>query len=466
MSAGERTGVFVIGGGPAGAALAIRLSQLGHRVTLAERSRSARCRFGESLAPAVLAQVGLLGAADAVARAAIRPCRRTVVRWQNGDEDAPDLPGPPGLLVDRRRFDAILLALAREHGVRVLQPASVRRCWRDAQGWSLEIESGDGRFSFAADFVAIATGRSGSSRRARDVIGCRTMALYACWQGIGLPSEPQIEAGHESWYWGMPLPDGRFSTMAFVDFEWLRQHRAEPLEGTFKRLIAGTRLLAGCGGAALASPVRAADATAYLDSAPVEPGRIKVGEAALALDPLSSSGVQRSIQTAVAAAIVLNTLSRRDHDGIATRFYRNSLATAAARHQRWAAGFYSKAGADRDSRFWRDRAACAEPELDPSPVGPPPDPERRVALAAAAELVATPCLVGDFVAMRDALRHPRLEEPVAFVAGHELGPLLRQFRPGMTVRDVVHCWSDRIAIDSAVRLMAWMWHAGVLEVAC
>jgi hypothetical protein len=100
------------------------------------------------------------------------------------------------------------------------------------------------------------------------------------------------------------------------------------------------------------------------------------------------------------------------------------------------------------------------------PVAPPPDLERRVALAAAAELVATPCLVGDFVAMRDALRHPRLEEPVAFVAGHELAPLLRQFRPGMTVRDVVHCWSDRIAIDSAVRLTAWMWHAGVLEGAC
>ena len=234
---------------------------------------------------------------------------------------------------------------------------------------------------------------------------------------------------------GTPLPDGRFSTMAFVDFEWLRQHRAEPLEGTFKRLIAGTRLLAGCGGAALAYRC-GPQMRPPIYSAPVEPGRIKVGEAALALDPLSSSGVQRSIQTAVAAAIVLNTLSRRDHDGIATRFYRNSLATAAARHQRWAAGFDPKAGADRDSRFWRDRAACAEPELDPSPVGPPPDPERRVALAAAAELVATPCLVGDFVAMRDALRHPRPEEPVAFVAGHELGPLLRQFRPGMTVRDV------------------------------
>jgi 2-polyprenyl-6-methoxyphenol hydroxylase-like FAD-dependent oxidoreductase len=157
VSTGERTGVFVIGGGPAGAALAIRLAQLGHRVTLADRS-AARRRFGESLAPAVWAQVGLLGAADAVARAAIRPCRQTLVRWHNGDEDARDLTGPPGLLVDRRRFDAILLAVAREHGVRVLQPASVRRYRREAQGWSLDIESGDGRLTFATDFVALQPG--------------------------------------------------------------------------------------------------------------------------------------------------------------------------------------------------------------------------------------------------------------------------------------------------------------------
>ena len=208
--------------------------------------------------------------------------------------------------------------------------------------------------------------------------------------------------------------------------------------------------------------MRAADATAYLDDVPIEPGGIKVGEAAIALDPLSSSGVQRSVQSAFAAATVVNTQLRRPDGDAAASFYRQSLAAAAARHQRWAAGFYRIAAAGRHSRFWLDRSVGGGPEPQPPSHGASIDPEQPLTLAAEAELIATPCIVGDFVAVRRALRHPRLDEPIAFVGGHELAPLLQKLRPGMTIRDVIGCWSNCIGTATASSIVGWLLQAGVL----
>jgi flavin-dependent dehydrogenase len=464
MTVGARTGVCIVGGGPAGAALAIRLAQLGHSVVLAERRRLPRHRLGELLSPGVWAQLDLLGAHEAIVRAGFRPCRRALVRWESGVAEAHDFTGSPGLLVDRERFDALLRDSARAHGVPVLQPAAIHRCRRNADGWSLDIETGEGALRLEADFLATATGRSAAPRGGRRVIGCYTIALYADWQGTGLPAEPRIEAGDEAWYWGMPLPDGHYSTMAFVDFAWLRRQRAASLGPVFDRLMAHSRLFASCRAAERASPVRAADATTYLDETPIMARTIKVGEAALALDPLSASGVQRAIQSALAGAVVVNTVLRRpDCGAAAARFYRNSLTAAAARHERWAAAFYRRAATGRGSRFWHDRAAGAAPASEPPAAADPmPGPDMPVTLAAAAELVATPCIIGDFVVMRSALCHPRLDEPVAFIGGCELAPLLRQLRAGMTIRDVAQCWSRQIAPRSALAIIGWLLETGVL----
>ncbi|HZU88808.1 MAG TPA: FAD-dependent monooxygenase, partial [Stellaceae bacterium] len=246
MTTGARADVCIVGGGPAGAALAIRLAQLGRRVVLAERRRVPRHRLGESLNPGVWAQLDLLGAREAVARAGFRPCRRVLMRWDSGDEEARDFAGQPGLLVDRERFDALLLDGARAHGVRVLQPAAIRGRRHNGDGWSLAVETGGRTHRLEADFLAIATGRSAAPHSGRHVVGCRTIALYADWQGAGLPAEPRLEAGDAAWYWGMPLPDGRYSTLAFVDTAWLKCNRAASPGRLFDRLMAHSRLLACC----------------------------------------------------------------------------------------------------------------------------------------------------------------------------------------------------------------------------
>ena len=197
---------------------------------------------------------------------------------------------------------------------------------------------------------------------------------------------------------------------------------------------------------------------------------IKLGDAALAIDPLSSSGVQKAIQGALSAAIVANTLLRRREHDRARRceFYRSSLAEASERHCRWAAGHYDKIAEQGGGPFWRDRAASPTPAPQAS-VAAPRTPLDAAALSATGvglsrhlEFVDLPCIDGDFVTLKPAVRHPGLEGPVAYLGGHELAPLLRGLPVGLTPLQIARSWSDRIPLESGLAIAGWMLNRGIL----
>ena len=74
-----------------------------------------------------------------------------------------------------------------------------------------------------------------------------------------------------------------------------------------------------------------------------------------------------------------------------------------------------------------------------------------------------PCLGPQFVEIRTALRHPRLEGPVAYVGGQELAPLLRDVRTGMTSRHLAQLWSGKVPPGIALSIVRWLSGQGVLE---
>ena len=110
--------VCVIGGGPAGAAVALRLAQLGHDVVLIERSAFPRPRVGEAMAPSIWTVLDVLGVREDIAQAGFVRVEQSILRWAADiDENLSQPPGRFGLMVDRGRFDAILLEKARKAGV-------------------------------------------------------------------------------------------------------------------------------------------------------------------------------------------------------------------------------------------------------------------------------------------------------------------------------------------------------------
>lgn len=459
--------VCVIGAGPAGCVIAARLAQLGCAVCLVERVPFPRRHLGESLSPGVLPLIETIGARHDVEAAGFTPTRGVRSNWDGVFAERVD-PHGQGLVVDRGRFDAVLLERARALNVRVMQPVTVVDRQRHADGWRLVIDAGGTSHRLHARFVVDATGRVATLPGRRRRTGPRTVALYAYWTGTRLPTQPRIEAGADAWYWGVPLPDGLYNTLVFVDGASLQGRPASLRDAYFREMLGGSRLMDDCAHASVVGRVLAADATPYLDEQSVSRTFIKVGDSALAIDPLSSSGVQKAIQSALSGAIVVNTLLRKPECAdVAIRFYRESLTQASDRHRAWATSHYATVSAREPGGFWRARAVS--PKTFATPDAPAPDivsaqmrSTAPMQLSPDAEIVDVPRLGAELVEVGPALRHPALDVPVAYLGGWELAPLVRDVRPGMTPMQVVRSWSPHVPVESGIAIAGWMLGRGIL----
>ncbi|MEP6620059.1 MAG: NAD(P)/FAD-dependent oxidoreductase [bacterium] len=456
--------VCVVGAGPAGSVMAARLAQLGADVVLIERSRFPRRHLGESLSPGVLPLLDTIGIREDEAAAGFRRVRSVLTNWDGALDERVDA-REQGRLVDRGQFDAMLVRHATALGVRVFQPATLVARSHDESAWRLELLAGADRVALRAQLLVDATGRSALLRGQRRRTGPRTIALYAYWQGRSLPDRPRIEAGDAAWFWGVPLPDGSYNTLVFVDGESIRDDDRAALHARFHSLLACSGLMDQCDGVEMLGSVHAADATPYLDEDSATFSTLKVGDSALAIDPLSSSGVQKAIQGALSGAIVANTLLRRPAStDAAIQFYRESLAHSSERHRGWAASHYGTVHARNRGDFWavRSEGATTHEDTPTEAIGARIASNERVALSPALEIVNVPRLGTEFVGLGSALRHPGLDAPVAYLGGWELAPLLRDVRAGMTPLQVVHGWSSRVPFKSGISIAGWLLGHGIL----
>lgn len=449
--------VLVMGGGPAGASFATRMAQLGSDVTLIERAVFPRAHPGESLSAGIRPLLVVTGAWPSVDAAGFPSAGGVRVMWA-GDETVRLTADTDGLRVDRGRFDQVLIAHAARQGVRVLQPAHlVTRC-RSGTRWAVELAHASGREVIIADLIADARGRAGQAGSSRCFMGERTLAVFAYWRGGSLP-QALVSAHDMGWYWGVPLPDGHINAQVFLDPSRLKTVAGATLEQRYRDLISRSPLAGALSGAEIVGDVSAVDCTASRVVEPVGDGLIRVGDAGLALDPISASGVQKAIQTALSGAIVANTLLRQPSSAVhAQRFYRNSMAAAASRHSRWAAGHYATAAQSRADPFWSSRASTAAPEA----AGDEPlDLQEVVTLAPLARFENVPCLGSEFVEIRRALVHPSLEEPVAYLSQQPLSVLLGFGTPASCLT-LVEAWSRRMPAPTAVAICRWLRRRNIL----
>ena len=455
--------VCVIGAGPAGCVFAARMAQLGHDVSLVEREAFPRSRLGESLTPRVQPLLAAAGLEDAIDDSHARRVRNVSVDWEDGPRERVDT-GEQGFIVDRGAFDLALVERARAFGVEVFQPARVLDRRQEGGQWRLAVEAEGRRETLTADFVAEAGGRAGAAARPRQQTGAQTLAVYVYWRGARLPSEPRIAAGDEAWFWGVPLPNGTYNTLAFVDPRSFRAGSGG-LAQRFLARLAQSPLMRDCPDVEMIGAPCAADATSYIVSDCVGSELIRLGDAALAIDPISSSGVQKAVQSALTGAVVANTLLRRPASAdLAIGFYLSQLKDASESHRRWAADHYWAVASARGGSFWSARASGRQEAAAPSREAVDASVMTVTAfeLSPDAALVETACLDGEFVSAAPALRHPRLARPVAYLGGWELAPLLRDLPAGRTPLQIARSWSDRMPLESGLAIAGWLVSHGVL----
>ena len=386
--------IVVLGGGPAGSMLALRLAQIGHAVTLVERAAFPRAQVGESLGPAVTQLLGLVGLREQIDAARFFRPRTAFVRWENAETEVKDFGAAPGYQVDRGRFDQILLGAAADADVRVLQPVTARRPRRrPGGGWVIPMCRDGREFVLTARYCADACGRPSLLGGKRARLSPRTIALYAYWTGTDLGGcETRVEAGEAEWYWGAPLPDGTINAAVFLDPRRCAALSRASIEDFYRSLMTRSVLLHVCLNGAIVGRVKACDATSSVADPLVGEDFLRLGDAAVTIDPLSSQGVQTAIVTALQAAAVINTTLRRPADTAHALEFSAPRAKAARRAVPETLGaILCRAGtAHRGRSSGRNeppapppkRRACAR--VEPLPMGTP------LRLAADAKLARRP----------------------------------------------------------------------------
>lgn len=399
MSAAPDPDLIVLGGGPSGAVAAREAARLGMDVAIIERERFPRDHIGEALAPPALRLLDGIGLGQAIRAAGFAPVWRSLVRWGRAEPRLRPGADEPGLVVERARFDTLLLAAARTAGARVIQPETALRPIRRARRWIVPLAGGG---ELSATLLIDARGRSAGQRRAAD--GVRTVALHAYWEQVpAQPAEVLVEAGDEAWLWAGRLADGRWSVLAMLDAARCAGLTAPGRTALLTHLVAGTTLLRPILHGRPGGRVTVCDATAAHAPRPVARGRILAGEAALTLDPLSSQGVQAAIVSGLQAAVVASTLLRRPGDGAAAaRFYAARIAETAARNRSHAAAAYAAETARQHVPFWRERAVAPEP---------------TAAAGTAIRLARTQVIAGPLIETRIAVRQSGRVRPVAVLSG-------------------------------------------------
>ncbi len=366
--------VIVVGGGPGGAATATLLARQGWRVLCCERERFPRAHVGESLLPASLPILDMLGVLEAVEREGFVEKPGATMVW--GRDTAPwswyfretNRTHPHAYQVWRPRFDQLLLDNARAAGVEVREGCRVTEVLFDgerAAGVRIAGEAADAGEE-RARFVVDASGQAGLIARAQSLRryddAFRNLAVYAYYEGATHLPPPDagnifIESTTDGWCWTIPLAGGRSSVGAVVDSTRGQRGIAElGTEGFYAAQLG----LAPRTAAMLATGTRVdgphvARDWSYVAERLAGEAHVLVGDAACFVDPLFSSGVHLALSSAVLAAAYVTTSLRRPEMGAAAAAVYAELYLQQYGHFRELARLFYASNRSVESYFWEAR---------------------------------------------------------------------------------------------------------------
>lgn len=333
MTARSSAEFAVVGGGPAGAALAIELRALGREVVVFERTPRPRWRAcGVYSSPLTRRRLRALGLAEDELERLIRPVSAMVIHPPAGAPVRLAYPAPLHACgLDRVRLDRALLDLARAAGAEVREASTVRE---------VDLGSADGgRSNVRRPRLLVADGAGSSWWEASLIVGADGPgSLVARSAGVAVPARRLRRAGltvhradpaaaprsepmeahmfvADGWYCGVaPVPGGRVNVGLVLGEETLRRE-LEPAGGVgavVRRYIDRLPVREPWQTAPATDEAMVALPLAHRTSRAAGDGFVLVGDAAGFVDPLSGEGVHRALVSASLAAVAIENWSRGD----------------------------------------------------------------------------------------------------------------------------------------------------------
>lgn len=352
-----RRDVIVAGAGPAGLALALELSrEPALSVAVVDSLRPRRTRLGETLAPdagPLLAHLGV----DAFAAGEHARCQGTIAVWGSDEPHYNDFlyhPSGHGWRLDRERFDAALAEEARRRGV----------VWIEGQVGSMSRRSDDWQGTIGDDktsalIIVDATGRQAILAQrlgAKRLVADTLVGIAGVFENMHALIEERwalIEARRDGWGYSAVLPDGRIAVVAMTDSDLAHAARLHDAHAWREWIDELPRIRERVARATLVEgPTVASSASHQLDRLTGD-GWLAVGDAATALDPLSSQGISKALRSGIRAAQAIREWlagDSRSFESYATAIAAEYDAYLAARSR-----YYAMERRWNDAPFWQRR---------------------------------------------------------------------------------------------------------------
>lgn len=348
-------GIVVLGAGPAGAAVALGLRRLGHAVTVVGTPRAFDAIEGVSdRVVAGLRGVGIEAALAAIAEPSPRRATWAGATTALNNER----------LVDRAAFDRLLWQELQDHGVECLLARVMR--WAPGEsgdgGHTLQIQRPDDAQpqTLRARFVVEARGRLAPHPPQGVTRGPETVALL--WRGQGAPggaAGSAVESLPGGWAWCARLPGGAVALQLTVDPSAITLPPRAQLGAFVREQLAAVEAALPF----LDSPAAEVHALARTSGAVLAPEVcgdtwLRVGDAAMAADPLSGNGIFQSLSSALQAPMVVHTLLNHPADAPhAQRFHTERVQGLFQRFARIGRDFYAQEARWAGEPFWAVRRA-------------------------------------------------------------------------------------------------------------
>jgi flavin-dependent dehydrogenase len=352
--------VAVVGAGPAGSIAALILARAGVRVAIIDASTEQTVRVGETVPPGFQREVAGLVAWEAAGRELAVPAYGNRSAWGSSELASQSFvfgPHGHGLHLDRARFDALLFAHAVHAGAIAVRETTILGVTA-LPGGRAALDSSGPRVLASAIVDASGRGacvarRLGAKRQLHD----RMVAVLVRHDGCRDDDEgfTQVESVRDGWWYSAPQPQGCFVVAWMTDTDLLGP-RAQ-LEDAWRRRLHDaphTRARIG-GGVAIAAPEIRSAAIQRCRSTRTFVPWIAVGDAALGVDPLSSSGIVRALRTGRAGATAL--LGALGGDRSALDGYEHGLDAELREHLELRARYYGIEQRFRGAPFWHRRHA-------------------------------------------------------------------------------------------------------------
>lgn len=328
-----KSDVFILGSGPAGCSLAAALVRKGiHSVCLLSRGESAHKSFGESVVPLTKNQIISAGFRFNETH---QPFQGNCSSWGNEllcfQDFSDKLKG--GWKLDKSRFDQDLLEHVRSIGVRVIDDHEFSALKFRQHGWEISLKPSDGCqtpiMECRSDFIVDATGRTnclasyfGIERRAHDELTCLATWIDEPLSGEHLLREhAYIEAVPNGWWYVNRTAEHKTLVALMTDLSLIQERNLQDKEMFLKLISETKRVHQFAEGLSEDFTIDQFMVNSDRLTRVAGTGWLAVGDAAIGMDPLTSSGIACAFDDAEIASDLIHRWLLYKDDDILRQYY-------------------------------------------------------------------------------------------------------------------------------------------------